>query len=88
MAKFELLSFIDLARMGVEKKASDIHLTVMRPPTLRINGQLVSLDEYPKLAPADTYKFGRELMADEKIFRQIDEQGHADFSLSLSGEGL
>lgn len=87
MASFEVLNVTDLARMGVERGASDIHLTVMRPPTLRINGKLVSLDEFPNLAPADTYKFGRELMADEKIFRQIDEQGHADFSLSLPGVG-
>lgn len=87
MADFEVLNVVDLARMGVERGASDIHLTVMRPPTLRINGKLVSLDEFPNMAPADTYKFGRELMADEKIFRQIDEQGHADFSLSLPGVG-
>jgi len=59
----------------------------MRPPTFRIDGKLVSLDQFPNLAPADTYKFGRELMVDEKTFRQIDEQGHADFSLSLSGVG-
>ena len=87
MANFEVLNVVDLARMGVERGASDIHLTVMRPPTFRIDGKLVSLDQFPNLAPADTYKFGRELMADEKTFRQIDEQGHADFSLSLSGVG-
>ena len=87
MADFEVLNVVDLARMGVEQGASDIHLTVMRPPTFRINGKLVSQDQFPNLAPADTYKFGRELMADEKIFHQIDEQGHADFSLSLSGVG-
>lgn len=87
MADFEVLNVVDLARMGVERGASDIHLTVMRPPTFRIDGKLVSLDQFPNLAPADTYKFGRELMVDEKTFRQIDEQGHADFSLSLSGVG-
>lgn len=87
MADFEVLNVVDLARMGVERGASDIHLTVMRPPTFRIDGKLVSLDQFPNLAPADTYKFGRELMADERTFRQIDEQGHADFSLSLPGVG-
>lgn len=87
MAKFEILNFIDLAKMGAERGASDIHLTVARPPTFRINGKLVSLEDYPNLSPADTYKFGRELMSDEKILRQIDEQGHADFSMSLPEVG-
>lgn len=87
MAKFEVINVVDLVRIGAEQKASDIHLTVARPPTFRINGQLVSLKDYPNLAPADTYKFGRELMADEKILDQIDEQGHADFSMSLPGVG-
>jgi len=87
VAKFEVLSFVDLARMGAERKASDIHLTVARPPMFRINGKLVSLEDYPNLTPADTYKFGRELMVDEKILQQIDEQGHADFSMSLPDVG-
>lgn len=87
MAKFEVLNFNDLARMGVKRGASDIHLTVARPPTLRINGKLVSLDDCPGLTPDDTYKFGRELMADEKILHQIDEQGHADFSMSIPEVG-
>ncbi len=87
MAEFEVLKVIDLVGMGAERGASDIHLTVMRPPTLRINGKLVTLEEYPKLTPADTYKFGRELMADDEILQQIDEQGNADFSLSLAGLG-
>ncbi len=87
MAKFESLNFIDLARLAAERGASDIHLTVARPPTFRINGKLASLEDYPNLGPADTYKFGRELMADGKILRQIDEQGHADFSMSLPEVG-
>ncbi len=88
MAKFDqVLKVVELARMGVELRASDIHLTVARPPTFRVDGKLVSLDDYPNLTPDDTYKFGRELMADEKIFHQIDEQGHADFSLSLPEVG-
>ncbi len=88
MAKFEqVLKVVELAKMGVQLRASDIHLTVARPPTYRIDGKLVSLEDYPNLTPDDTYKFGRELMADEKIFRQIDEQGHVDFSLSLPEVG-
>ena len=88
MAKFDqVLKVVELARIGVEMRASDIHLTVARPPNFRIDGTLVGLEDYPALTPDDTYKFARELMPDEKALHQIDEQGHADFSLSLPEVG-
>ena len=80
MASFEqVLKVVELARIGVEKGASDIHLTVKRPPTFRVNGTLISLEGYPELTPDDTYKFAQELMPDEKNIKQIEAQGHADF---------
>jgi len=88
VGKFDqVLKVVELARMGVELRASDIHLTVARPPTFRVDGTLISLDGYPNLIPDDTYKFARELIPDEKTFKQIEEQGHADFSLSLPEVG-
>ncbi len=88
MAKFnQVLRVVELARLGVEKRASDIHLTVSRPPTIRVDGKLHSLPGYADLTPDDTYKFSRELMPDEKTFKQIEKQGHADFSLSLPDVG-
>ncbi len=84
MAKLDqVLRVVELARLGVEMRASDIHLTVSRPPTIRVDGKLFSLPGYPNLTPDDTYKLSQELMPDEKNFRHIEEQGHADFSLSL-----
>ena len=41
------LNMTDLLRMAVEKRASDLHITVGRPPVLRIDGQLVDLDYKP-----------------------------------------
>ena len=88
MASFEqVLKVVELARIGVEKGASDIHLTVKRPPTFRVNGTLISLEGYPELTPDDTYKFAQELMPDEKNIKQIEAQGHADFSLSIPNAG-
>lgn len=88
MVSFEqVLKVVELARMGVEQRASDIHLTVKRPPTLRIDGKLVSLEDYPELTQDDTYKFAQELMPDEKTIKHIEEQGHADFSMSIPNAG-
>lgn len=84
MAKFDqVLRVVELVRLGVEMRASDIHLTVSRPPTIRVDGKLLSLPGYTDLSPDDTYKLGQELMPDEKNLKQIEKQGHADFSLSL-----
>jgi len=41
------LNMMDLLKMAVEKRASDLHITVGRPPVLRIDGELVDLDYKP-----------------------------------------
>jgi twitching motility protein PilT len=39
-----VLNITDLLRDAVEKRASDLHITVGRPPVLRIDGELVDMD--------------------------------------------
>jgi twitching motility protein PilT len=41
------LNMIDLLNMAVEKRASDLHITVGRPPVFRIDGELVDMDYIP-----------------------------------------
>ena len=43
----------ELLRLMVEKKASDLHLRVWRPPTLRIDGNLKIVEGMPNITPAD-----------------------------------
>ena len=43
----------DLLEIVVEQNASDLHLTVGIPPTLRLHGKLTHLD-LPPLREADT----------------------------------
>ena len=40
-----MIELIDILRIGVENKASDIHLTVGRAPSLRINGRMRPIEE-------------------------------------------
>jgi twitching motility protein PilT len=42
-----------LLQMLVERGGSDLHLTANVPPTIRIDGDLVQLDDYPKCQPDD-----------------------------------
>ena len=41
------LNMTELLKVAVEKRASDLHITVNRPPVLRIDGQLANLDYEP-----------------------------------------
>jgi len=49
------LNMMDLLKMAVEKRASDLHITVDRPPVLRIDGELVDMDYEPLNAEATSH---------------------------------
>lgn len=68
----------------LELKASDLHLTVGIPPTVRINGKLIKIGE-ERLLPPDVEVFAREILASE--FDKYNEIGEFDISYSLKGLG-
>ncbi|MDF2533730.1 MAG: pilT, partial [Clostridia bacterium] len=71
---------------AVEKDASDIFITVGVPPTLRIQGSLVPVNN-DILLPKDTEGFVKELFGKDSHFDAFMEDGEKDFSFSLSGIG-
>jgi len=73
---------VDLLNLAVQRKASDLHLNPGRPPVLRIDGDLVSLEGGP-LDDATTGALCREL-ADEKHWKEAEERGTTDFGLAHS----
>ena len=70
----------DLLGLAVEKKASDLHLNPGRPPVLRIDGNLTSL-EGPALDETTAAALCREL-TDDKHWREVEERGTTDFGLA------
>ncbi|GAB1476737.1 type IV pilus twitching motility protein PilT [Bacillota bacterium] len=75
------LDLIGLLQYGMEKKVSDIHLTVGRPPTLRVRGELVPVGE-KKLMPDDTREICYSMMNGDQI-KTYEENGEVDFAWSL-----
>lgn len=73
-----------LLEYTVEKKASDLHLTVGIPPTIRINGEMVFMDA-AKLNQADTESFAKEILKD--YYDKYLEEGEMDISFSVNGLG-
>jgi twitching motility protein PilT len=77
----------DIITRGVELGASDIHLTVFRPPIYRVNGRLFSLPEDEVLTREDTIRLALEIFPNEKVKHTLEEMGQADYSNAFSGIG-
>lgn len=72
----------NLLRLSAQQGASDLHLTVARYPTFRIDGKLIPLTEESILTPEDTREMCDVIMNEEKKKILMDE-GQVDFSYNF-----
>ena len=72
---------LEILKDAVQKNASDVHIAVGKPPTLRITGALVHIDETP-LTPDDTKDFVYTI-SPEKHLKALEQNGGSDFSYIL-----
>lgn len=70
----------DLLELMVESGASDLHLQVAQPPTLRISGSMTPVDG-PSLRPEDTEALMQAITSDEHQER-LKTRGGADFGFA------
>jgi twitching motility protein PilT len=73
-----------LQRM-VREGASDLHLKVGRPPTLRLHGDLVAL-EMPRLRPEELRALAEHLLPPAQL-REFVEMRESDFAINVPGIG-
>ena len=71
----------EIIELAFSKGASDIHLEVGRPVTLRLNGELVSIEDKP-LTGEDTEGYLRAI-TDESHRQKIDRVGGVDFGFAF-----
>ena len=69
----------------IQSNASDLHLKVGRPPTLRIDGHMMSM-ELPALKQEDLRSLAEQIMAPKNI-KEFSEQKESDFALAVPGVG-
>ncbi len=74
----------DLLQLVIDEGASDLHIEVGVPPTVRLNGSLTQL-ETDVLQPEDTERLIRSITSDEK-FQQISEFGTVDFGFAFKDQ--
>ncbi len=71
----------DLLELMVEQEASDLHLQVKQPPTLRISGSMVPVDG-PPLRPSDTQVL-MEAITSDSMKESLKTRGGADFGFAF-----
>ncbi|HEU5174981.1 MAG TPA: type IV pilus twitching motility protein PilT [Gemmatimonadaceae bacterium] len=79
------LNFKQVLQQMVQLGASDLHLKVGRPPTLRLHGELAPLD-LPSLKPEDLKSLAEQLMTPRQV-KDFAEQKEADFAIGVPGIG-
>ncbi len=68
----------------LERKCSDLHLTTGAPPTVRLNGQLVPIDDYPPLTAPVLQKILYAIIT-QKQRERFEEELELDFAYSVPG---
>ncbi len=71
-----------LLRLTAQQGASDLHLSVGRYPTIRIDGKLNSLTNEEILTPAATKEIAEFFLNEEKNAK-LSKAGHVDFSYNF-----
>jgi twitching motility protein PilT len=78
-------NFKDVLQQLVQRNASDLHLKVGRPPTLRLHGELVPLDQ-PALKPEDLKGLAEQLMTPRQV-KEFTDNKECDFAIGVPGIG-
>jgi twitching motility protein PilT len=69
----------------VQVEASDLHLKVGRPPTIRVAGELLQLEQ-PPLKPEELKALAEQLMTPRQV-KEFAEYKEADFAIGVPGVG-
>jgi twitching motility protein PilT len=80
------MDIFNILEKAINKRASDVHFTVQSVPQFRIDGELISIDEYPVLKNEDIeYLIKQILNPVQQEF--LDQKGDIDLSASRDRVG-
>jgi len=78
-----IIGLNELLRIAVERRASDVHITVGRSPVIRINGKFEEAGSSDRLTAEDTLQYARQCLDDEQ-FERFKKTGDVDCSVSIA----
>ncbi len=76
----------ELLVITTERGASDLHIVCGSAPVLRINGELVILDELGRITPQMAKDYAYEMLNEEQI-KIFESEYDLDFSFGIAGVG-
>jgi twitching motility protein PilT len=79
-----LPSIDDMLRYTIEQGASDLHLTVGSPPSIRLNGHIVPIEDTRTLTREDTQRVLEGMLSEAQLERFAEEL-ELDFAYGLAG---
>ena len=79
------INFKSVLQEMIRRNGSDIHLKVGRPPTLRVDGELIALEHAP-LRPEDLKNLAEQLMTPRQV-NLFSEEKECDFAIGVPGIG-
>jgi twitching motility protein PilT len=81
----EAVAIMELLEAVLERGASDLHITSGTPPTIRVHGSLLRLDQYPKLTPEELQRMIYSILS-QKQRERLEQELELDVSYSLPGK--
>ncbi len=81
-----MLDIQEVLKKAKEAGASDVHITVGIPPKMRVNGNLITMEEYQRMLPADTLDVVLNITTDAQRAK-FEERGEFDMSFSIPNVG-
>ncbi len=75
---------LELLEIVLERGASDLHLTVGTPPTIRLHGDLIRLEDYPVLTPRGLQGMIYAILP-QKMRERLEQDLELDMSYALPG---
>jgi twitching motility protein PilT len=78
------MDLAELLKHAVDSGASDLHLTAMRPPMVRISGKLIPGGFDTELTPDDTKALIYSILSDDQKAK-FEEEHELDFSIGIPG---
>ncbi len=81
-----MMNIRQLLQLTIDRKASDLHLVVGVPPSLRVSGELISIPGEEVLTPQVVEDLLKEVMTAEQLER-LTVNREIDFSLAFSDLG-
>jgi twitching motility protein PilT len=78
------MDMIEILRQTVARKASDLHISIGRPPVMRIHGELEAQKDFKVLDASDTERLIMQIISEEQR-KELDQTLELDCSYSIPG---